>query len=344
MKNGAGGRLAQSLIVGCPGLEIDRLSQKLIAEYGVGGIILFAANYASPFQLWKLTRQLQDCARQAGQPPLFIMADQEGGSVARLKAPFTHEKDFCAFGQCREEELYDYGLIIGQELRAAGINWNLAPVADVSPRSGGIMARRSLGCDPGRVGQLAAAYSKGLQAAGCLACGKHFPGLGRAALDTHQTEVSVDLCREELEANELQPFRCLIRAGVDGIMVGHARFRALDPDHPASLSRLLIEELLRASCGFSGLVLTDDLGMGAVPLSPARAALLAYQAGADLLLLCLTAEQAPATLDLLGQQYEQGRISEERIQSSHSRIMQVKSRLRDSGSYEQLREILNGRE
>jgi beta-N-acetylhexosaminidase len=332
-------QLAQSLIVGCPGLEMDSFTGELIAA-GVGGVILFAANYASPLQLWNLTNQLQEAARQAGRPGLFIMVDQEGGSVARLKAPFTHECDFSAFRQSAEEDMYAYGRRIGRELTGAGINWNLAPVVDVNLRPEGIMARRSLGHDPVKVGKLAGAYIKGLRAAGCMACAKHFPGLGRTDADTHKLAVSVDLSLKELARMELKPFRAAVAAGVDGVLVSHAVFRALDPDYPSSLSPLVIEGLLRGECAFERLVLSDDLSMGAVPLAPDLAAAAAYQAGTDLLLLCRGAAYAEAALDLLTEEYKKGRISQARLSAGSRRIGKAKAYLPGNTSYEDLMKIL----
>jgi beta-N-acetylhexosaminidase len=318
---------------------MDDFTGELIAQ-GVGGIILFAANYASPFQLWNLTWQLQETARRAARPRLFIMVDQEGGSVARLKAPFTHEHDFSSFRQSGEEDMYAYGRQIGRELTGAGINWNLAPVVDVNLWPEGIMARRSLGNDPVRTGKLAGAYIRGLRAAGCMACAKHFPGLGRTDTDTHKLAVSVELGLKELAAIEFKPFRAAIKAGVDGVLVSHAIFRALDPDRPSSLSPLVIEGLLRRKWAFEGLVLSDDLSMGAVPLPPAQAAAAAYRAGTDLLLLCRSAQHAPRVLDLLAEEYKEGIISRDRLGAGIRRIAKAKAALPGNTGYEELMKIL----
>ncbi len=332
--------LAQSLVVGFESHEPDQFIEELITRHGIGGVILFARNLASPEQVWQLNHNLQQMARLAHRPPLFIMVDQEGGSVARLRAPFTHQPDLCLLGAASPQTLFDHGLQMGTELVAAGFNWNLAPVMDVHGREDGIMARRSLGAAPELVGQLALAYSQGLKQAGCLACAKHFPGLGRTSLDTHKLGVMVEFGLAELEHMELIPFTMAIHAGIAGIMVSHATFRTLDPANPASCSPLVIDGLLRKSLGYQGLVLSDDLEMGAVGMPPAQAALAAYQAGSDLLLICRQSHEALPALEMLCRHLQDGRISEGRLWLSHERIQKTRAQLPAMGELSGLEKIL----
>ncbi|WP_082464562.1 beta-N-acetylhexosaminidase [Dethiosulfatarculus sandiegensis] len=321
--------LAQSFVVGLQGPTPLAEELEMVGDKGLGGVILFKRNCEGPEQVWRLNRDLRRAAEQAGNPTLFAMVDQEGGTVARLKGDFTHDPDFCELGDKDEKALYDHGLRLGRELSLAGFNWNLAPVLDVHGLPDGVMARRSLGSDPQVVGRLGAAYIKGQQKAGVLACGKHFPGLGRTTKDTHKERPIVDLSAPELAAMELIPFERAIQAESAGIMVCHAVFSSIDPTLPASLSPKISEGLLRRQMGFKGLILSDDLEMGALAanLDPAGAAVKAYQAGVDLLLICHRAEYALAALDELVDKALKRQISQERIQKGLKRILTYKENL-----------------
>jgi beta-N-acetylhexosaminidase len=321
--------LAQSMVVGLPGPAADDRDIRLMGSEGLGGAILFSRNVESPAQVWELNYRLRRAAAEADRPPLFVMVDQEGGSVARLHEPFCDGPDLADLGKAGKQNLYDHGACMGRELKAAGFNWNLAPVLDVHAVAGGIMARRSLGADPQLVAQLGAAFIAGQQEAGCLACGKHFPGIGRTTTDTHKERPRVALDRSQLEQMELIPFKRAATGGVAGIMVCHAVFEALDADHPASLSQIVIQEVLRRECGFDGLVLSDDLEMGALAaeMEPDQAAVQAYLAGCDLLLICHRADLALKALDRLVAMAESGEIPQERLWATYNRIQALKSRL-----------------
>jgi beta-N-acetylhexosaminidase len=328
-------RLAQSLVVGLEGPSATPRELAWLSEEGLGGVILFSRNLGSPREVWELNHSLSLAAREAGRPTPFIMVDQEGGSVVRLKAPFTEGPDLAELGRQGEVAVMRHqGVRVGAELRAAGFNFNLAPVLDVHAVADGVMARRSLGADPVLVGELGTAYVQGLQAAGCLACAKHFPGLGRTTLDTHRERPRVELSRDELEEVELKPFRRAIAAGVAGVMVCHAVYEALDPGCPASLSPLVVDDLLRREMGFGGLIISDDLEMGALAadLTPAQAAVKAYLAGNDLLLICHHPEHALAALDELVGMAEAGEIDPARVAGSAGRIARFKAGLLPGGA------------
>ena len=321
--------LAQSMVVGLSGPAASDRELRLVGSEGLGGVILFSRNIESPAQVWELNYRLRRAAAEAERPPLFVMLDQEGGSVARLHEPFCDGPDMVDLGKAGRQDLHDHGARMGRELKAAGFNWNLAPVLDVHAVADGIMARRSLGPDPEKVAELGAAFIAGQQEAGCLACAKHFPGLGRTTADTHQERPRVGLSRSQLEAVEFKPFKRAAADGVAGIMICHAVFEALDPDHPASLSKTVIQDVLRQECGFNGLVLSDDLEMGALAaeMEPDQAAVQAYLAGCDLLLVCHRADLALKALDHLVDLAEAGDIPQERLWDTHNRIQAVKSRV-----------------
>ncbi|MFZ5587638.1 MAG: beta-N-acetylhexosaminidase [Thermodesulfobacteriota bacterium] len=332
--------LAQSLVAGFDRVED---AETLAAGHGLGGVILFARNIEEPEQVWRQNRRLRQAAAAAGRPPLMVMVDQEGGSVARLKAPFRDGPGFQELGAAGNADLLRaQGAALGRQLVAAGFNWDLAPVLDVHAVAGGVQERRSLGADPARVAELGAAFIAGMQATGCLACAKHFPGLGRTTLDTHRERPQVDLSRAELETVELPPFRRAAAEGVAGVMVCHAVFTALDPGRPASLSPAVIQGLLRGELGYGGLVLSDDLEMGAVAaeLTPAEAAVAAYLAGCDLLLICRRWEYALEALDRLTELALAGEIPAERIEAGAWRIARAKAGLPPQPELAELQELL----
>ena len=321
--------LAQSFVVGIPGLEAGEDELDLVGRHGLGGVILFARNVESPAQVWRLCYDLRRAAAQADRPPLLMLVDQEGGSVARLKEPFTHQPDLADLGAADEAALAAHGARMGRELTAVGFNWDMAPVLDVHAIEDGVMARRSLGGDPARVAALGAAFIRGMQGAGCLACAKHFPGLGRTTLDTHKARPVVELSRSDLEAVEWPPFLAAKQAGVAGVMICHAVYPALDPEHPASLSAKVIEGVLRGELSYEGLVLSDDLEMGALQegLTPDQAALEAYVAGCDLVLLCSRPDLALDALERLTDMVMAGEIDPALVADKTRRILRLKQGL-----------------
>lgn len=253
----------QRLMVGFEGTALNEDLKYLISHLKIGGVILFAINIESPEQIKDLCRSIQDCARTCQQPPLFIAVDQEGGQVARLKEPFTifpgnpHMKS--------EEDAVNFAEITAAELNQVGINMNMAPVMDVSAEgAGGIMAARTFGGNPTWVSRLGVMVIKHLQLNNIMAVAKHFPGIGRTTLDSHLDMPVLHDDLSMMEDFDLIPFEAGIRSGVSGVMLSHIFYTQLDPLWPASLSPQIAKNLLREQMGFKGLVLTDDLDMGAI--------------------------------------------------------------------------------
>ncbi len=322
--------IAQSMVIGLEGPEPTNREYSLVGDTGLGGVILFSRNIESPAQVWSMNYRMRQAAGMREKPPLLVMVDQEGGSVARLHAPFVDGPDLCDMADKSPEDLYEHGRRIGAQLFTAGFNFNLAPVVDAHAIPGGIMARRSLGQDPAKVGKLAAAFIRGQQSAGCLACAKHFPGLGRTTADSHKDRPLVSLAMEELKDVELPPFRAAIEAGVAGVMVCHAVFQAIDPDNPASISEKVIGGVLRGELGYAGLVISDDMEMGALAaqgLTPAEAAVKAYLAGCDLILMCHTPDAALEALERLTDMVMGGEVDPMVLREKASRILAAKKPL-----------------
>jgi beta-N-acetylhexosaminidase len=323
--------LGQLFMAGLPGPELDDSTRALVAEEGVNHFILFRRNVKDPAQLAALCRDLRDLCTASELAAPLIAIDQEGGSVTRLPPPFTqfgHARDL-AQGADPVAALTAYARTCARELIEMGINMNLAPVLDVCPGGQGLfMEKRSLGSDPLVVAELGQLVITEMQAHGVAACGKHFPGLGAAGQDPHQLLPTVASTIAALREIDLVPFRAAIAAGIAALMTSHTLYPALDKENPATLSTLILANLIRGEIGFDGLLITDDLEMGAIEnrWSVAEASLAALLAGADLLLICHDHDKVRASLEILRQAYADGRLSNVRLQRSLRRIMTVQDR------------------
>ncbi len=294
--------LGQLFMVGLPGVTLDDSSRRLIEEFRINNFIYFKRNVESPGQLKKLSDDLyKACARNNLGPPL-IAIDQEGGSVTRLAPPFTQFPDarVLAQGENPENALSEYARVCSRELTDIGVNYNLAPVLDVCKAGAGyFMEKRSLGDDPELVGRLGTHVIREMQTLGIAACAKHFPGLGAAVVDPHLELPYVVKAEPDIRAQDILPFQQSIAAGVASIMTSHTIYQHLDPENPATLSKKILTGILRNDLGYDGVVITDDLEMGAIEKEGdlGQAALQAFTAGADLLLICFSHEKV---IDALG--------------------------------------------
>ena len=291
-----------------------------LGEKPAGGLYLDTGNMAGAEQLRSLTAAL----KEAASIPLLLMCDEEGGTVSRLAG---------AVGGARLRSMYRYkdggpetarlnARTLGESVLSFGLNTDLAPVADVwSNPNNTVIRYRAYSDDFGEAAELVAAAVEGFHEAGALCTLKHFPGHGDTASDSHYGTVTVKKTLEELRQAELIPFAAGIAAGADMVMIGHITVTAVDA-LPAPFSHILVTELLREELGFSGVVITDALGMGALKdYSSGEAAVLAVLAGVDLLLCPEKPEEAVEALRLA---VEEGRIPEERIDESVLRILRMK--------------------
>ena len=283
-----------------------------------GGVVLFARDIDGPEQLAELTASLRE-----ERPDLLVAVDEEGGDVTRLEA--TEGSSFpgnLALGAVDDVELTRrVAAAIGGELAAVGVNFDLAPVADVIvDPANPIVGVRSFGSDPALVSRHVAAFVEGLQGVGVAACAKHFPGHGESVADSHLELPSVETDRETLDARALPPFAAAVEAGVRAVMTAHVRFVALD-DEPATLSAELIG-LLRSELGFDGLVLTDALEMRAISgtIGLEEGAVRALTAGADA--LCLGADVSPDQVEAVRSAIARG-VPEERLRDAAGRVAET---------------------
>ncbi len=253
----------QRLMVGFDGTDFNDDLKFLIGTLGVGGLILFSRNLGTPDQIYQLCRDCQSYATRCELPPLFISIDQEGGPVARLKPPLTQFPGNPAMKHQRDA--IHFARVTAMELQQLGINMNMAPVLDVTPEGvNSIMAGRVFGSDPQWVSTMGMTVIDHFQRRGIMAVAKHFPGIGRTILDSHLALPDLDIDTETLANFDLIPFIAATQGDVAGIMLSHIRYIGIDPEWPASLSPAITADLLRRKMGYNGVVMTDDLDMGAI--------------------------------------------------------------------------------
>lgn len=314
-------QIGQLFIVGYMGEEPSDEFLAFVEEWGIGGVIVFARNLTDPE---KLPGHLQKISEAAGQK-VFTSIDQEGGLVLRILSRgslFPSAMALAATGNPAQTQAVYHA--IGKEMLSLGLNWNLAPVLDINhPDNPGIGAR-SFGDTPALVAEHGCAAIRGLQSAGVLACAKHFPGKGNAHVDSHLTLPVIPHSAEHLEAVELFPFKKAIEAEVAAIMTAHVFFPAFEKatDLPATLSKSVLTGLLRDKLGFKGILVTDDLEMGAITESYgiAQAASMSFHAGADLLLICHKLDQQRLAAEMLLKQLKTSNETGQRLNESLARI------------------------
>ena len=325
-------KVGQLLIGGFEGTEIGDQATRLVQEYQVGGLILYGRNIAGAGQLVTLTNGLK--ALNGDGIPLFLSIDQEGGGVDRMPPEVRLTPGAYCVGQTGSvPAAQSYGDVLAAECAAFGLNLDFAPVLDVWSNPGNtVIGQRAFSADARTVAGLGPAAARRMMDQGVIPAVKHFPGHGDTAVDSHVGLPVVDKSPEELEETELIPFRAAIQsAGTDGqvpaVMVAHILLTQLDPERPASLSPAVVTGLLREELGFAGAVLTDDLTMGAVTQSYGlgEAAVLAVEAGCDILLVCHGQDSVPAVRTALLEAAASGRITAERLDESVYRILRLKT-------------------
>ncbi|MCS6924486.1 MAG: beta-N-acetylhexosaminidase [Candidatus Binatia bacterium] len=317
--------IGQLFMVGIPHPVLDHQTRSLLDDLRPGGIILLRRNYTNPDALSQLCAQLHSLDPQ--NPP-FIALDHEGGRVHRLAPPFTHFPPARLLGQAGSVALaYQVGFAMGCELRSVGVDINFAPVLDVLTNTGNtVIGDRAFAADPQQVAQLGCALARGLREAGVIPCGKHFPGHGATLVDSHEDLPRDERPKDEIERIDLFPFRCAIAEQLEMVMTAHVLYPALDPLFPATLSPVIIGGVLRHTLGFRGVVVSDDLEMGAIARHSTitQAALAALKAGADLLLLCHHAELALAAREACVEALQRGELSSHRLTAALERLSALK--------------------
>ncbi|MFJ7930073.1 beta-N-acetylhexosaminidase [Peribacillus sp. NPDC096448] len=319
-------KIGQLMMVGFKGTEKSDEITELIEQKHIGGVIYFDRNMKSPKQVARLSNSLQQTADQSTHSlPLMVAIDQEGGDIMRMKervSPLPAQQDLGKNASI--EDMYKVAKLNGTELGSMGININFAPVLDLSKTD-----KRSLGQDPEMVYQYGRKAIQGLNDVSITGALKHFPGNGRSEIDPHVETSSVEANQLDLENSDIYPFKQII-SEMDNqkffVMVTHIKYPAYDKEKPASLSKIIIEDLLRGKLKYEGLVVTDDLEMGAVNkyFSYEEMGKQAILAGADLLLVCHEYSHELEVYDGLLQAVKAGEVPMDRINESVKRVLTYK--------------------
>ncbi len=316
-------KLGQMVMIGIQGTKVDDDSLYMLNQYHMGGVILFDRNMESPEQVKQLTSDLQ--AQSNEKVPLFIGIDEEGGDVVRMAEKLTpppSQKEIGATGDI--EQAKTWAIKTAKSLKDMGINVNFAPVADVGSND-----KRSYSTDANTVIDFVRAATKGYQQENIIYSLKHFPGIGKGKVDSHIDSSSIDVAKEVLMTEDILPFKTIIDESDPNdyfILVSHLKYLALDEEYPASLSSKIMTDLLRNELGYKGIIITDDMEMGAVANHNdfRSIGVNAVKAGADIVLVCHEYEhQQEVYLGLLDA-VNNGEISQERIDESIKRIIKVK--------------------
>lgn len=313
--------LGSLLTVGIPGPTLDGATRAALLELQPGGVILFRRNLGGR-SVEEIAALVADLHALPSAP--LVSVDHEGGRVMRFSEPFTHFPPAAAIGRRGDARLAEeVGLAMARELRSVGFDLSYAPVLDVdSNPDNPVIGDRAFGSDPALVAEMALAQARGLLAGGVIPCGKHFPGHGDTAVDSHYELPVVHRSLAELEQVELPPFQAAIAAGMPMLLTAHVVYSALDAELPATLSPSIVGSLLRRRCGYTGVIGSDDLEMRAITgrRGIGAAAVAALQAGVDVLLVCQTLSSAVEAGSAIRSAYRQGRLDEEHLDAAQRRI------------------------
>ena len=317
-------KVGQLLMIGIHGKTLNDDAKFMLNEYRVGGIILFDRNMESKDQVKSLITDINKTGKSAGLTPLFIGIDQEGGAVARMEDQLIKVPPAEALGKEPIEQAVSLAKQSGTELKDLGFNINFAPVADL-----GLTYGRSFSTNPDEAVRYASAVGKAYDEAGLWYSYKHFPGIGKTDVDLHADTSVVPVSKETLLNADTKVFVDLIKQSKPNtyaIMVSHAMYPQIDADHPSSLSKAIITDWLRKDMGYNGVVVTDDMDMGALAkhYTFGDMAVQSILAGSDILLVCHEYEHMQEAYNGLMKAVKDGRISKERLDESVKRILLMK--------------------
>jgi beta-N-acetylhexosaminidase len=330
-------KIGQLIFTGFPSTAPSQEFIRIVKEYKIGNVILFAHNISSALQVKKLCSDIQFLIKEYTGFPAFISVDQEGGMVVRLTQDCTNVPGAMAVAATgNPENAFIAGQITGSELRALGINIDLAPTIDVNSNPANpVIGVRSYGDNPMDVSKYGLEMMRGLNSSGVMSVLKHFPGHGDTAVDSHLALPKVDKSLEELEQTHILPFKIAIEKGAEAIMTSHILFPQIEKENkPATLSRTILTDLLKVKLGFKGMVVTDCLEMNAIKehYGTAKGALEALKAGADMVFISHSADIVEEAVLLIEKAVEAGELSMERIEDALSKVIKFKNKYADTNS------------
>lgn len=322
-------KIGQMVMVGIEGHIADERAKELIEKYHVGGFILFDRNIEDAKQTTDLINSLKSIGGESSAP-LFFAIDEEGGTVSSVPDEFVKIPSSRKIGQVTNEEFcFQIGSVVAEKIKSLGFNMNFAPVLDIdSNPENPVIGSRAFGDNVDIVSRLGVSMMEGLMSEDVISVVKHFPGHGDTSVDSHMDLPVVDHDMDRLNSFELAPFRAAIDAGAEAIMIAHILLPQIDNEIPSSLSSKIIIDILRRDMGFEGVVITDDLTMGAIMKNYriSDASVEAVKAGCDMILVCHGYEGQLAAFESLKEAVEEDILSETRIDESVYRIISLKQK------------------
>ena len=324
-------KIGQTLFITVDGTEFSDELRYLIHEYKAGNAVLFKPNVDNKVQLKKLCDDIRACVLEETGYPAFIAIDQEGGGVTRLGDDCVNVPGAMALAALGDPKYtYEAARLTGKELRAFGINFNFAPVADICNNPDNpVIGIRCAGETPEQVTENVLAAFKGFEDSGIASAAKHFPGHGDTGMDSHISLPLIDKSLEQLEDTELIPFKALIDAGCPGVMTAHILYPQIEEEKiPATMSRRIMTDILRNKLGFDGIVMTDSLEMEAIArfYGADKGAVAALKAGCDMILTGKGREIIELEAKALEEAFRAGELSEEQLDLSVERILKYKAK------------------
>lgn len=319
-------KIGQMIFAGVSGTTMDTGAQKLINQLHVGGIIFYKNNFENPTQTVEFVNGIK--AENSSNIPLFLGVDQEGGRVTRLPGAITNFPPNKQIGEVNNSEFsYKIGRLLGFELKEFGLNLDFAPVLDINSNPNNpVIGDRSFGNNLEIVSKLGVETMKGIQSQNVIPTIKHFPGHGDTLVDSHLEQPVVNKTLKELMKLELIPFKRAIDQGADVVMVAHMLMPELDKNNPASMSKMVMTDVLRTQLGFTGVIITDDMTMGAIVehFDIGKAAVESVKSGSDIILVGHGYDNVDKIQSALRDAIEKGEISQQRINESVERIIKLK--------------------
>ncbi|MFC3798129.1 beta-N-acetylhexosaminidase [Cohnella sp. GCM10012308] len=324
-------KIGQMILAGFVGdAAPDAATLRMIREDRIGGVILYKDNIASVSKTVKLINAIKAANAKAGNAPIFVSVDQEGGKVSRLPSSYKKIPEAAVVGKTGDENLAKrMGELLAREVRSAGFNVDFAPVLDINSNPDNpVIGTRSFGATAELATRMGLSAMRGLREEGVVSVVKHFPGHGDTAVDSHLDLPVLNKTAEQLAKLEWVPFEVAIGEQADAVMVAHILFPKIDPDAPASFSKVIIGDQLRGKLGFKGVVITDDMTMGANAkhYDLADAAVKSVSAGSDILLVAHGYDVERKVYKALIGAVHDGKLTEARIDESVTRILTLKAR------------------
>lgn len=322
-------KIGQLFIIGLDGYELTDNDKNQIIDNKIGGHILYKRNIDNKIQLKSLLETLNE-VNNNNKIPLFLSVDEEGGKVSRLSNIYTNLREASSLGIKNDRKLsYEYGQIQGLKLASLGFNLNFAPVLDINVNlKNPVIGSRAIGSTAEIVSKHGIEIKKGMESVNVIPVMKHFPGHGDTAVDSHLELPLLDKTYKELENLELVPFKAAIDNDADMIMISHILFPLIDDEYPASISNTIIQGILREDLGFNGVVISDDMTMGAIinNFSLEEASMNFLKAGGDIILIGHNSENTSLVIKRIKNAIIEGEISIEFIDSKVYRILNLKSK------------------